>query len=285
MPPWVSPQLDCGLGNRLFQFAAACGTAERWGLRTVFYMPECAGAHHGAVGSLFRLFPSVEVVEEQEQATAIPEPERRYYEYIDPEDEAPIGGNIIFRGFRQSPRYFPKQPGKLRPSWANALGGGPIMRALEKELGLSDPEERRRTVALHFRLGDYKNLPHYNYPAEKYYPVALDRVRPWQRVILFSDEPHLCLKMFASWASIHGIQLTVAKVRADIESLYQMSLCLGGTITSNSTFSWWAAWFAHEAGAPWATYPSSMGVGQPKPVDYYPEWATVIPVDSNPSEN
>ena len=77
-------------------------------------------------------------------------------------------------------------------------------------------------------------------------------------------------------AAEKNIRLGMAVTNSDLESLYEMSLCLGGTITANSTFSWWGAWFAHAAGAAWATYPSSMGQGQPEPVDLFPEWGDVI---------
>jgi hypothetical protein len=164
------------------------------------------------------------------------------------------------------------------PNWGSALGGPFVRGWIEKDAGLCDPVERARTVSLHVRLGDYLKLPHHQVDLGQYYATALKRLKAGQRLHIFSDEPERCASQFAGFAAGHGISFTVAKVRSDVESLYEMSLCLGGNITANSTFSWWGAWFAHAAGSPWATYPSNWGRGMPEPTDLFPEWATVIPV-------
>jgi hypothetical protein len=281
---WVSPVLQCGLGNRLFQFAAAAGTAERWGLPLVFYLPACMRTDHGSVATLFRIFPSVPVLSDWSPASklhrilTIREPNNGCYTYMpfaEKGTDPPPGASILVDGFRQSYKYFPTEGSDtLKPDWDNAIGGKAIRSALESELGLETQEARRSTVAIHIRLGDFKNLPHHQIPLDKYYTKALAKVPLTHRIILFSDEPHLCQ------ALLSGLPHTVlvARARADIETLYQMSLCLGGTIAANSTFSWWAAWFAHKEGAAWATFPDEWNKCVPMSPDFFPLWATVIPV-------
>jgi hypothetical protein len=126
------------------------------------------------------------------------------------------------------------------------------------------------------RLGDYRHLKHHQVDLGAYYTKALERVPAGSRLHLFSDEPDLCLPLFRDVIASKKLEYTRATTYSDIESLYEMSLCLGGTITANSTFSWWGAWFAHMNGAAWATYPDSMGAGQPEPSDLAPSWGTVI---------
>ena len=279
---WVSPILQCGLGNRLFQFAAAAGAAERWGLPLVFYLPACMRADHGSVATLFKMFPHVPVlssdwkpVSKLHRILTIREPAAgcyTYHSFAEKDTNSPPGASILVDGFRQSPRYFPEGGTALQPDWDSALGSRAIRSALEAELGLETEEGRRRSVALHIRLGDFKTLPHHQIPLDKYYAAALQKVGAGQRIILFSDEPHLCRGVLA------GLQkeVVVAKARSDVESLYQMSLCLGGTITANSTFSWWAAWFAHAEGAAWATFPDQWNTNVPMSDNLFPSWGTVI---------
>ena len=266
---WVAPHLTSGLGNRLFQYAAAAGCAERWKRELVFYMPKCDVSPHGPIASIFRMFPHVRIIEEPETFVERKEPPRGFYQYI------PLGAapdrNVCIDGFRQSPLYF---PGLVRPDWKNALGPS-VQGKIEDLSHLHTMQDRTSTYAIHVRLGDYTYLKHHQVDLSAYYAKALERVPSGSRLHVFSDEPAACYKLFGS---IERLRVTMAVTASDVESLYEMSLCLGGTITANSTFSWWGAWFAHDAGAAWATYPSSMGVGQPEPNDLFPEWGTLLQV-------
>ena len=268
---WVAPVLASGLGNRLFQYAAAAGAAQRWGCEVVFYMPACKESPHGSIAAIFKMFPSVRVVETEETCKELTEPPRRFYQYI------PLGpltaSHTLISGFRQSPHYFPE---KISPDWDSALGGPMIRKKVDALAGLDTDAARRQTYAIHVRLGDYKHLPHHQVDLSNYYAKALEMVPAGSRLHLFSDEPDFCRGLFTKVVAAKRLNFTVAVTHSDVESLYEMSRCLGGTITANSTFSWWGAWFAHSEGAAWATYPDSMGQGQPEPVDFYPEWATII---------
>ena len=263
---WVAPALTSGLGNRLFQLAAAAGAAERWERELVFSLAACKDSPHGPLASIFRMFPGIRVIEDIDSSTEMKEPARRFYDYI-PLPPAPPS-NCVISGFRQSPLYFPTT---FQPDWDSALGSPLIRKKVETLAGLTSMEERRRTYAIHVRLGDYRLLPHHQVDLSTYYATALKRLPAGARLHIFSDEPNVCHRLFPRFST------TMAVTASDAESLYEMSLCLGGTITANSTFSWWGAWFAHEAGAAWATYPSSMGAGQPEPVDLFPSWGVVLP--------
>jgi len=272
---WVAPALSCGLGNRLFQYAAAQGLAERLGRPVVFLTRRCKESPHGPLASLFRMYPQIPLSESAQDFTELMETPGQHYRYTELDQPQ---GPIVIHGYRQSPRYFPENRRLLHPDWDSALGGAPVRRLLEAEARLSTVEERQRTVSVHIRMGDYLILPHHQVQLGKYLMEALQRIPPRSRIHFFSDEPEKCGLYVRSYAMSRGLDCTIAAVRSDVESLYEMSLCLGGNITANSTFSWWGAWFAHEAGSAWATYPSSFGRGQPAPEHLFPDWGTVIPV-------
>lgn len=276
---WLAPCLGSGLGNRLFQHAAAAGLAEKWNKQLCFLISRCRESPHGAIATIFRMFPDVPIVDFSESYLEFKEQPRGFYDYC------PFGMNgptepVVLQGFRQSPLYFPTKDNHhmIIPNWDSALGGHLVRRLIEKDAGLDTPEKRTNTVSIHVRLGDYRVLSHHQIDLNKYYQTCLKKMKPGSRLHLFSDEPELCSHQFALYASQNGLSFTVAKPRSDVESLYEMSLCLGGNIVANSTFSWWGAWFAHESGSPWATFPDKWGNGMPDPTDLFPEWGTVVSV-------
>ncbi len=275
---WVAPLLTGGLGNRLFQFAAAAGAAETWNRPLVFHMEACGECPHGPIASIFRMYPGVPVLTDGSATSAarIEEPPRAFYQHIPIEtaDEPP--NPCLIHGFRQSPLYSPKGLNHLDPDWSAALGGQHICEHLQRIARLDTSAERGRTVAIHIRLGDYKYLPHHQTDLGPYYARALQGITAGQRLHIFSDEPTVCCRLFDSFAKERGVEVTVAKGASDVEALYEMSLCRGGTITANSTFSWWGAWFAHRAGAAWATFPETMGSGMPPPSDLMPAWGVRV---------
>ena len=91
---WVAPQLSGGLGNRLFQYAAAAGAAEKWDREVVFYSPACQSSPHGPIGAIFRMFPQVRHVDKSDSLAEYKEPDRRFYDYR-PFDSAPDKNALI----------------------------------------------------------------------------------------------------------------------------------------------------------------------------------------------
>jgi len=223
------------------------------------------------------MFPEVPLTDVSEAYIELKEPRRAYYDYMS-FGGAPPQSPVVVSGFRQSPLYFPGELERITPDWDSALGGPLIRSMIERMANLDSDAEKSRTVSIHIRMGDYLKLPHHQVDLGPYYMKALQSVRAGSRLHLFSDEPERCFQPFAAYAQANGLTFTVAKPRSDVESMYEMSLCRGGNIVANSTFSWWGAWYAHQAGSPWATYPNNWGQGMPEPTDLFPVWATVLPV-------
>jgi hypothetical protein len=275
---YIIPNLSSGLGNRLFQYAAAQALSEQTGRPLRFCKKFCGESPHGDTMTLFRMFPgTAHILTVSSEIIICKEPTRSFYEFQELGSEFPPYKDIIVDGFRQSPKYFPKNIWLLEPIWEVAIGKF-TLDIIGNSAALNTEELRKNTVSVHVRLGDYKNLPHHQQELAHYYKQALSHIKPGSRIHLFSDEPELCSDIFAAYARQQDLVFTVAKKRSDVESLYEMSLCRGGNIVANSTFSWWGAWYAHQHGSPWATYPSKWGQGMPEPTDLFPSWATIIEV-------
>jgi hypothetical protein len=265
---WVSPFLSDGLGNRLFQVAAAMGAAEKYGLPLVFFLPRCNKASHTSPQLIWKLFPSVPIVEFANPTwKEIPEKDFSTYEAL-PDCEHK---NIVVRGFRQSEKYFPSLPVTL--DFLAALGSEEIKRlnGLFSHAHTHTP----KTAFLHIRLGDYRILPHHAVNLEQYWIKTLGALTgQFDRLLLFSDEPefvqHTMLPFFQQFGNAEVID-----EKDPVACLYLMSLCTAGAVCANSTFSWWGAYFsvARKNGAP-IFMPKSWGDFTVK--DIHPAWATVI---------
>lgn len=269
---WIAPQLTGGLGNRLFQFSAAKGLAEKWGYTTQFVISKCTPTNHGPFDTIFKLFPTVPVLKESDTCEVLSEPYLGYYKYYSFPLIPSHTGNYSVSGYRQTEKYFPTTG--IHPDFENALGPETVA-ALKRKI--TNPSV---TWFIHVRLGDYKILAHHQVNLKSYYTKCIQEVPKDSLLILFSDETDLCKEMIHTLANDNGLQFVVCESSDELSSLYLMSCCKGGAITANSTFSWWGAYLAHQnAPASFrAFYPSSWGQHMPQPVDITPSWGTMVSI-------
>ncbi len=151
-------------------------------------------------------------------------------------NEIPRKEQIAFEGYWQSYKYFEK----YRPQIIEAFKPT-IDNQVKKEIASSIPEG---IVAIHVRRGDYvgqenmhpvvtmgyltRAIKHFNYL--KYF-----------RFLVFSDDIAWC-KEHLNNERIVGSRFRYSENRTAQEDMYAMSIC-SHNIISNSTYSWWAAWF------------------------------------------
>ena len=97
---------------------------------------------------------------------------------------------------------------------------------------------RETDIFLHVRRGDYIELSsiHYNQPISYFYE-CIEQINVKNRIFVVSDDIEWIKKMkiFKDKMFFHIENLD------EIETMALMSLCEGGAICSNSTFSWWGA--------------------------------------------
>lgn len=101
--------------------------------------------------------------------------------------------------------------------------------------------QKSNSVAIHVRRGDYKNFPDRILPIT-YYTQAMQLFSTQKNVkfFIFSDDPAYVKNCFFNLASV-VIVSSDSEPATSLEEFYLMTQCKH-LITANSTFSWWAAY-------------------------------------------
>jgi hypothetical protein len=263
----VLARLDGGLGNQMFQYAAARAEAIRSG-RELILDPRPIAARRpdrryalAAFNTAGRLVsPSERLLSRAATGARVPgivrqavqrvsgrswqlarDPEAAAGEYCQPELD-----NLILEGHWQSLRWFNDQEAAIRSDFRFKTDLPAVFAFWAARIQSAD------SIAVHVRRGDYVSdaqaaAVHGTLPPS-YYAEAANKLRSLgigPQFFIFSDDP--------DWAEAH-LQLPepVSVVRcpadaADHESLRLMTLCRHAII-ANSTFSWWGAWLAEQPG-------------------------------------
>lgn len=212
--------INYGLGNQMFQIAAALSYAKDNGVTAHF--PCLRSPWYGQyTKNIFRKLNTDAI---EEQVFSYTEPSF-YFSQLPVREES----LLISNSYLQSPKYFETN----REHILDTL----VLTADEEEY-LKDKYASALSVescSLHVRRGDYLNAKNYHTCLwdTDYYKKALKQV-PSEKVLIFSDDPE--------WAGHQFPQDKFLVVtEEDYLELFLMSYCKNNII-ANSTFSWWGAW-------------------------------------------
>ena len=149
---------------------------------------------------------------------------------------------VLINSYCSSPAYFPNCQDEL------AMQISEIRQPSQWYIQTAKELERDAPIALHVRLGDYKNLSSmYGSPDPQYYANAVNLItekigkRP---IWLFSDEPELASKILEKHVTVSRIIDPKASGRA-IEHLNLLGKCQG-IVCANSSFSWWGGFLSSQ---------------------------------------
>ena len=149
---------------------------------------------------------------------------------------------VVINSYCSSPAYFPNCQDELAKQISEIRQPSQWYIQTAREL------ERDAPIALHVRLGDYKNLGSmYGSPDPQYYANAVKLItdKIGERPIwLFSDEPELASKILEKHVTVSRIIDPKASDRA-IEHLNLLGKCQG-IVCANSSFSWWGGFLSSQ---------------------------------------
>lgn len=263
--PVLVSRLRGGLGNQLFEYAAAYSIALR--NQVPLYVDPHSGFRNDRFGRRFELGPFALTAPILEQS-AVPEPSatnkvlREYYrvrEYIAMRylganhDESihrlKIRRPMVFDSYCQSYLYFCDVEQDIRSEFAFRE----VPSGLDPELALK--MQNGNSVCLHLRrqfglMGDGTSsdtvTSYHGACSLEYYQESLSKLRSQHgplKVFIFGDDirwAHENLQAFA----FDGCETQIVDEPDTIRSFYMMRSCRH-FIIANSTFSWWAAWLSN----------------------------------------
>ncbi len=218
----IITKLQGGLGNQLFQWAAAYSYSidHKCDLKvdTSFYF------HQTLRKVELQNFTNINIATHNDINKTLIEFSDNF-SYLDiPYDEDKI---VYLNGFWQCEKYFNKNKSSIKTELSkNWISKFPLYKSIIGE----------NAVSLHIRRTDYVHSNGYH-PVQPidYYKNAIELIGDYNKIFVFSDDIEWCIE------NLKFRDVIFVKDTTHIDDLWMMSLCKNNII-ANSSFSWWGAW-------------------------------------------
>ena len=256
--------LQGGLGNQLFQYAAGLTLASRLG-GELWLTPTQENKHSGKDyrGTLYRRGKAIGPDGKPVGQIVFHE----HGESFDPWSPDQYKGIPFLgvKGYFQNLPAIESQISLIRSDLFQALS--PVRTSLRHKYHLHNP---RQTCFIHIRRGDYLNQKPGTFWVQdmSYYVPALQVIKQRtsgpRRWMVISDDIAWCRTQ--PWLTVSPFEF--ADEPEELHGLMLMSMCEGGAIIANSSFSWWGA---------------MLGCRESAPVIYPSKWYAKLQLDLFPS--
>ena len=236
MSQYLTVNLQGGLGNQLFQLAAAYAVAKKLGLKFCLVRNQFDGQGQGRPPSnyystLYRHFEFVDVLGPSKHVQQVGWAPYALADVVSDVLREFPEISITLGGYFQSEGFFHDVANDIR---AMFYPPKPVVIRFPE---LEDPHDH---VFINVRRGDYLKSPHVHWPCGMtYYTEAMRRMKAdgCGRFYIASDDMPWVL------ANFQGTEYTYLDITDDLELLYIMTL-FSKYIISNSTYSWWGSFLS-----------------------------------------
>jgi FkbM family methyltransferase len=213
-----------GLGNRMFQVAAALGYAAKYQTHRTVFPDDLPASWRGTV------FRKLHYGSIRTELLTVSDPADFSYQSIPHHPSC----SVAISGYMQSERYFDHCHDLVRETFSFPEE---VRAMLTDRFGA---DLAQQPVSIHIRRGDFLQKQQYHHVQTKeYYLRALDLLDQYievRRILCFSDDPEWCQANFGQDSRVR-----VVEGQPDFCDMALMSLCSHHVI-ANSSFSWWGAW-------------------------------------------
>ena len=255
----ITPKLIGGLGNRLFQLAAAMGVGSKHYKRVVLSKAHITVNPHQTTDDahFFRNINRCDHILNYYQSN------ETLYNTHDVVDDR--FKNCLMIGYRQNEQYF----SHIKQYVCEQFSAPPDV---VDELYAKYPN-LQHAAFYHIRRGDYLKLsPVYGIDLENYYAQSAKLFNANVVFFVCSDDLAWCRENIKTNHPMEFID------ENEVMTLWVMSLCKQGGICANSTLSWWGAYLNQSERAQFC-YPSvTLKNSHPYPTGYIPDKFTIIDV-------
>jgi hypothetical protein len=265
--------LQGGVGNQLFQYCAGLALAAELG-GELWLTPTQENKHSGRDYRELLYFRAKAIgIDGTPSRADVEKVQMDSFEAWTPSMYRGIE-SISLRGYYQYLPTIASQISLVRDDVFKRLT--PLRTTLRQKYRLHNP---RQTCFVHVRRGDYLKMEPGTFwvQGNEYFLEAVkaikQRIQGLRRWFVISDDIAWCKEQ--EWIS----SFEIIDEPDELHGLMVMSMCEGGAVISNSTYSWWGAMLGCGASGVPVAYPSKW-ISAHKPKLFLPNWIRIE--DSKP---
>ena len=218
----ISTHLQGGLGNYMFQIAAAEALAIDLGTKSVFDFNLASQVHKNIRSYQDNIFNEINDISGVRFQSKYSEQGFGY-------QDLPKTTSLYLIGYFQSEKYFKNHCTHIKSVFSATPETQDMVYRKYSDIFYGV------VCSIHVRRGDYLKLQdHHPVLGMQYYNEAIDKVVA-DKYLIFSDDIEWCKQNFI------GDQFIFIEGEPDYVDMFLMSLC-DHNIIANSSFSWWGAW-------------------------------------------